>query len=105
MGERLESSHGATGRLRFLERRDEIGESAVVNAATALGTRDREADRKVCFTDTRWTEQDNVLAPLDETEFVQALDLLAFERWQRTMSRTRSSASDGMRTGVSSPAR
>ena len=68
------------GGLRFLERRDQIGEGAVVDASAALGGRDREADREMGLADTRRTEEHDVLVPLDEAELVQALDLLAVHR-------------------------
>src|SRR6185503_7220848 len=69
-----------TGGLRFLERGDELGERAVVDAPAALRSSDGEADRQMRLTDTRRAEQYDVLLALDEAELVQALDLLALDR-------------------------
>src|SRR5690606_13536635 len=68
------------GCLRFFEARDEVGERAVVDAATILCGSDREADRKMGFADARRSEQDDVLPALEEAEFVERLDLLSLDR-------------------------
>src|SRR5689334_21131865 len=66
--------------LRLLERGDEIGEGAVVDAASTLSGRNGETDRQVRLADARWAEEDHVLFALDEAERVQAVDLLPFDR-------------------------
>src|SRR6266496_5548630 len=78
--ERLEPLAEPTRRLGFLERRDEIGEGAVVDAAATLGGGDREADREVGLPHTGRPEEDDVFFALDEAERVQAVELLAFDR-------------------------
>jgi hypothetical protein len=67
------------GGLGFFERGDQISEGAVVDAATALGYSDGEADRQMCFADARRAEEDDVLFALEETEFVETVELLALD--------------------------
>ena len=81
MCQHLEARLQSTGGLRFFERRDQIGERAVVHATAALGGGDRQADREMRFADARRTEEDDVFAALDEAELVEALHLLTSERW------------------------
>src|SRR5690606_1262435 len=62
------------------ERADQVGEGAVVDAASALCGSDRKADREMRFPDARRAEKDHILLPLHEAELVQAFDLLAANR-------------------------
>ena len=77
--ERLEPLAEPASGLGFLEGRDQVGERAVVDAAPALRTGDREADGEVGFPDPRRPEEDYVLLPLDEAQSVEAVDLLPHE--------------------------
>ena len=76
----FEATLETAGRLRLLERGDEIGERAVVDAPAALRGGDGEADRQVRLPDAGRAEEDHILPALDEAELVQALDLLAPQR-------------------------
>src|SRR5262245_44464348 len=76
MREHLEPLLQATGRLCFFERVDQVSERAVVDAPTALRGGDGESDSEMGFTDARRTEEHHVLAPLDEAELEEAIDLL-----------------------------
>src|SRR5690606_9444920 len=80
MRERLEPLPEMSGGLSLLERRDQIGEGAVVDAAAVLGRGDRQAQGKVRLPDARRPKEDHVLLALHEAELVQALDLLALDR-------------------------
>ena len=80
MREHLQARLQSTRGLRFFERRDQVRERTVVDAATALRGGDREADRQVRLADARRPEEDDILAALDEAELVQTFDLLATER-------------------------
>ena len=51
----------------------------VVDASAGLGGRDRQADRQMRLAHPRRAEQDNVLAAVEESQLVQALDLLALD--------------------------
>ena len=53
----LQARMQASGGLRFLQRRDQIGECAVVDAPSALRGRDRQADGQVRLADTGWAEK------------------------------------------------
>lgn len=64
--ERLEAVAEAPGLLRFLERRDEVGEGAVVHAPATLRRGARETDREMTLADARWAEEDDILVALDE---------------------------------------
>ena len=80
MRKRLHPVQELTGGMGFLEARDQIGQSAVVDAAAVLSGGDRQTDREVGLTDARWTEEDHVLLPFDETESRERFDMLALER-------------------------
>src|SRR5690606_19730290 len=80
MREYLEPLVESAGSLGFLERADQVGEGAVVDAASALCGGDRKADREMRFPDSRRAEKDHILLPLHEAELVQAFDLLAANR-------------------------
>src|SRR6185436_20141459 len=80
MGQDLQPRVQATGGLGLFERGDQVGERAVVDAATALRGGNRQADREVCLADAWWPEEDDILAALDEAELVQAFDLLPSQR-------------------------
>jgi hypothetical protein len=69
-----------TASLRFFQRRDQVGERAVVDASAALGGGDRQADGQMRHADPWRSKEDHILAPLDEAELVQAFDLLPAER-------------------------
>ena len=51
IGEDLEAASQLAGGLGFFERGDEVGQSAVVDPAPALGRRDRQTDREVRLAD------------------------------------------------------
>ena len=59
------------------EGNNQVGECAVIHAPAALRRRDGQTDRQMGLTDARWTEENHILATLDDTEFVQTFDLLA----------------------------
>ena len=80
MREHLQARLQTAGGLRLFERRDQVGERAVVDAPAALRRGDGETDRQVRLADARRPEEDHILAALDEAELVQALDLLAPQR-------------------------
>src|SRR5688572_24847972 len=80
MREDFETRLQATRGLRFLQRRDQIGERAVVHASSALRGSDRQANREMGFADPWWAQEDDVFPPLDEAELVKTLHLLATER-------------------------
>ncbi len=63
--------------LRVLGRRDEVGERGVVDAAAALGRGDGEAHGQVRLPDARRPEEHHILAPLDEAQGMEALELVA----------------------------
>jgi hypothetical protein len=65
--------------LRVLERRDEVGERGVVDAAAALGRGDGEAHGQVRLPDARRPKEHHILAPLDEAQGMEALELVAFD--------------------------
>src|SRR6185437_15358662 len=68
------------GGLSFLQRGDQVDQGAVVDAATALRSRNRQADGQVRLADARRTEQYHVLLAIDEVELAQAFDLFALDR-------------------------
>ena len=80
IGEDLEAASQLAGGLGFFERRDEVGQSAVVDSASALSRGDGEADREMRLADARRAEKDDVLLTLQEAELVEAVDLLALDR-------------------------
>ena len=59
---------------------DEVGQCAVVDSAAALGRGDGQADREVRLADAGRAEEDDVLLPLQEPEFVKRVDLLPLDR-------------------------
>ena len=61
------------------ERVDQACQRPVVDASAGLGGRDRQADRQMRLAHPRRAEQDNVLAAVEESQLVQALDLLALD--------------------------
>src|SRR5437763_8842115 len=65
--------------LRVLERRDEVGERGVVDAAAALGRGDGEAHGQVRLPDTRGPEEHHIFASLDEAQRVETLELVALD--------------------------
>jgi hypothetical protein len=77
---RLQPSLQAVCGLRLLKRCDQVSERAVVDASTMLGCSDDETDRQVRVANTRRPKEDHALAPFDEAELVQTLDLLTSER-------------------------
>src|SRR5215207_7256366 len=78
--ERLQAVTEATRLLRLLERRDQVGERAVVDASSALrrgdGETDGETDGEVALAHVGRPQEDHVLVALEEAERVEALDLL-----------------------------
>ena len=80
MREDLQACLQATRGLRLRERRDEVRERPVVDAPADLRRSDGEAGRQMGLTDTGRPEEDNIRAPLDEAELVQAFDLLTTQR-------------------------
>ena len=80
IGEDLEAASQLAGGLGFFERGDEVGQSAVVDSAPALGRGSGEADREMRLADARRAEEDHVLLTLQEVELVERVDLLALDR-------------------------
>src|SRR5690349_3411161 len=80
MREYGESSSQSAGGLSFLQGRDQVDESAVVDAPTTLCSGDREADREVRLAHAWRAKQHHVLLAIDEVELVQAFDLLPLDR-------------------------
>ena len=80
MREHGEPTGETAGGLGFLERGDQVGQRAVVDAPAALRGGDGEADRQVRLAHAGRAEKHHVLLALDEAELVQALDLLALDR-------------------------
>ena len=68
MRQHLEPSLQPTRGLRFLERGDQIGERAVVDATAALCGSNRQTDREMRLADTGRAEEDDVLAAFDEVQ-------------------------------------
>src|SRR5579863_2954200 len=64
----------------LLERLDEVDQSAVVNATSRLCGGDRQGECQMGFAYAWWSEEDHVLAALDEAQFVQTLDLVTLDR-------------------------
>ena len=100
MREDLQARLQAAGGLRFFERRDQVGERAVVDAPAALRRRDGETDRQVRLADARRPEEDHILAALDEAELVQTLDLLAAQRRLKREVEVVELLDDGQSTGA-----
>ncbi len=69
-----------SGGLGFLQRGNQINQSAVVHPPAALGSRNSQANRQMGLTHARWPKQDDVLLAVDEDELMQALDLLPLDR-------------------------
>ncbi len=65
--------------LRVLQRRDQVGERRVVDAAPALGCGDGETDGEVGLPDARGPEEDHILSPLDEAQRKETLQLVALD--------------------------
>lgn len=80
MRQDLEPRLQASGGLRLFERRDEVGQGAVVDASSTLRGRDRQTDGQVRLANARRLEQDDILSALHEAELVQTFDLLTAER-------------------------
>ncbi len=80
MGERLHPVQELTRGMGFLEARDQVGQSAVVDATAVLGGGDRQTDGQMGLAHAGRTEEDHVLLPFDKAESRQRLDLLALER-------------------------
>lgn len=80
MREDLEATLKPPSGLGLFQRRDQVGERAVVDPPAALGRRDSETDRQMRLADPWRAEEDHVFAALDEAEFVQALDLITVQR-------------------------
>src|SRR5690606_29857847 len=79
VGQHLEPLLELAGGLRLFQAGDEIGQRAVVDAASALGRGDRQADGQVGLSDPGRAQEDHVLLAFDEAQLVQALDLLTTE--------------------------
>ncbi len=62
--------------LGVLERRDEVGEGGVVDAAAAFGRGDGEADRQVGLPDAGGSEEHHILPALDEAQRMETLQLV-----------------------------
>ena len=61
------------------ERVDQACQRPVVDASAGLGGRDRQTDRQMRLAHSRRAEQDDVLGAVEESQLVQALDLLALD--------------------------
>src|SRR5689334_24186140 len=100
MREHFEAGVQPAGGLRLLERRDQVGQRAVVDASAALCGGDGETDRQMRCADARWPEEDHILAALDEAEFVQTLDLFAAKRWLKGEVKVAELLDGGQTTGA-----
>src|SRR2546426_181070 len=67
-------------RGRFRERGDQPGRRREEHAIAVLDGLESEADGQVGLPDAGWTEEDDILAVLDEVTAAQGLDLLLVER-------------------------
>jgi hypothetical protein len=54
------------------QRGDQVGEGAVVDPTAALGCGNGQADGEVCFSDSGRSEEDDILSPVDESEFIDS---------------------------------
>ena len=67
------------GRLGLRQRLDQACQSTVVDPTPRLGGGYRQADSQMGLPHPRRPKQDHVLPPCEEPEFVQTVDLLAFD--------------------------
>src|SRR5690606_41251332 len=79
VGQHLEPLLELAGGRRLFQAGDEIGQRAVVDAASALGRGDRQADGQVGLSDPGRAQEDHVLLAFDQAQLVAALDRLTTE--------------------------
>ena len=76
----LEPVVEAAGGLGLFQGVDEFRQRSVVDPAPALGRGDGQTDREVRLADAGRAEEDDVLLPLQEPEFVERVHLLPLDR-------------------------